>query len=565
VLVVALLALGACDGEQSGESSTTSAAPMTTTPPPTTSTTLDRCRDAFCIEYHIHPDAEWADGTPVTSTDFVFTFETIANPEFEIDDRAGYDRITGYEIVDDKTVLFSFSEVYGPWQSIFSTVLPAHILEGRPINTVWDEEITMGSGPFQFVEWIEDDRIILRRNPGYWSSNDRASGESVGDVQELHFVFVEDDAAMIDDLDDELLDVVSPLPDESMVPDLEDIQDVVFEVAPGTTSEHINFNHDDPLLSQRFIRQAIAQGIDRPAILEQLVNPIDPDAEPLGNTVVLQGSDSYVDHFNHLYPYDPLAAEQLLIDNGCLEGSDGFYSCAGQRLLFRWSTTAAQEHREIIFDLAQQNLAEIGIEVVPTFAPTSVIISEPYIYGDSSVWQVLNVARNHFADASNANSVFHCEGDSPAGFGFLNFIRYCNEEVDSLVRSSESITDPVERDAVLNQADAIFLEDVAIVPLYQRPSLLAWNSVVSGPRINPSPSTDLWNVSAWSGKEIVTVGIVEPPESLQILEPQGSGVGVGESTAMIVAPILQGAFALTPNYEYVPVLIESAELIVAEG
>jgi len=564
-LTAVVLVLAACTGDQAEPPQTSVIEPSTTRPDPTTTTTEARCRDVFCVEYHIHPDANWADRTPVTASDFVFTFETIVDPALDVDDRAGYEKITGYEVVDDKTVLFSFSEVYGAWQTLFSPVLPRHELLDEPINTVWDEAITMGSGPFEFSEWIEADRIVLRRNPSYWSSTDRASGAAIGDVQELHFVFVEAGEAMVERLADETVDVVTPLPEPSMIPRFEGMQDVNYEVAAGTLSELIHFNHDDPLLSQRFIRQAIAQAIDRTAIVEELVRPIDPNAQPLGNTISVQGSPAYQDHFNNVYPYDPVAAERLLVENGCLRGEDGIYTCAGQRLLFRWSTTAAQEHREIIFDLAQQDLAEIGIEVVPTFAPTSVIISEPYIYGDSSVWQVLNVARNHYADESNANSTFYCEGDSPAGFGFLNFIRYCNEQVDDLVRSTDSITDPTERNSVYNQADAIYLEDLAVVPLYQRPSLLAWDAELSGPEINTSPATDLWNVSAWAGQEIVAVGIDQPPASLQILEPDGSTGGGQRVTAMVAAPILEGAFALNPNFEYVPILVESAELIFRDG
>jgi peptide/nickel transport system substrate-binding protein len=483
----------------------------------------------------------------------------------DIDDRAGYELVTGYEVVDEKTVLFSFSEVYGAWQSLFGVVLPRHVLLNEPINTVWDEAITMGSGPFVFSEWLEDDRIVLRRNPDYWSSTDRASGQPAGDVQELHYVFVEAEEGLVDALADETVDLVSPLPESFMIPILDGQEEVSYEVAASTTSELIHFNHDDPFLSSRFIRQAIAQAIDRTAIVEELVHPIDPTAQPLGNTIAIPGSSSYEDHFNSLYPYDPAAAERLLVENGCLLGPDSVYTCGGERLLFRWSTTAAQEHREIIFDMAQQNLAEIGIEVVPTFAPTSVIISEPYIYGDSSVWQMLNVARNHFADEANANTTFYCEGDSPAGFGFLNFIRYCNEEVDALVRSTDSITDPEERRAVYNQADALYLEDIAVVPLYQRPSLLAWNTELLGPEINTSPTTDLWNVTSWSGKDVVAVGIDQPPESLQILEPAGSTVGGRRITAMVAAPILEGAFALNPNFDYVPILVEDVELIFSDG
>ena len=150
-----LVALFACTG---AAEPTTTTAVVTTIPPSTTTTTqatttttsLGECRDTFCVRYHIRPEATWADGTPVTATDFVFTYETIADPSNELADSGGYSLITGYEVVDEKTVLFAFDQIYAPWQTLFSIVLPAHVLEGQPIATAWDDAITMGSGPFTF-------------------------------------------------------------------------------------------------------------------------------------------------------------------------------------------------------------------------------------------------------------------------------------------------------------------------------------------------------------------------------------------------------------------------------
>ena len=99
----------------------------------------------------------------MTAEDFVFTYETIVDPSLEIVSREGYQLITGYEVVDDKTVVFAFDEIYAPWQTLFGFVLPAHILEGEPFNTVWDDAISMGSGPFTFVEWVAEERITLAK------------------------------------------------------------------------------------------------------------------------------------------------------------------------------------------------------------------------------------------------------------------------------------------------------------------------------------------------------------------------------------------------------------------
>ena len=97
----------------------------------------------------------------------------------------------------------------------------------------------------------------------------------------------------------------------------------------GSTSASIRTTR----LQNLFIRQAIAQGINRDAIVEEVVRPITPDGL-LGNAVWLHNSLYYQDHFNRLFPYDPIAAEALLTDNGCVEGEDVIYECGGERLSF---------------------------------------------------------------------------------------------------------------------------------------------------------------------------------------------------------------------------------------
>ena len=101
------------------------------------------------------------------------------------------------EIVDEKTVVFAFGAVYAPWQSLFSAVMPKHVLEDQPFNAIWDELITVGSGPFVMTEWVLDERITLTRNPDYWASEDTLSGSPLGDVQTINVVFLEDSQTQI--------------------------------------------------------------------------------------------------------------------------------------------------------------------------------------------------------------------------------------------------------------------------------------------------------------------------------------------------------------------------------
>ncbi|MEX2251861.1 MAG: ABC transporter substrate-binding protein [Acidimicrobiia bacterium] len=561
LFAVLALVTAACDG--SADVTTTVSQPTTTTSAPTTTTTQPpECPDAFCVRYHIHPDAAWADGTPVTSEDFAFTVDTITDADLDITSstRAGYDRIIGYELVDDKTFLAIFSEIYAPWKNLFEVVLPAHELEGKPFETVWDDGITLGSGPFVFSEWVPGERIVLTRNPNYWASRDRASGGALGDVQTVNIDVIPGTEAQVRALRNEEIDMFYPEPQISLVEDVTSMSDVTSEAGLGRIWEQIDFNHDDPLLSQEFIRRTFAMAIDRNAVMEEVVRPMAPDAVPLGNTVWMVGTPYYQDHFSQ-FSFDPVGAEQLLIENGCVKGEDAIYVCQGQRLSFRWATTAGIEGRETLFDLAQASLTEIGIEVTADFGPATRVFANEFIYGDSSVWQILNFAWVGAPDPHGRNTVYYCEGAAPSGFGDLNVNRYCNDEVESLIRQTEVEVDQSARAELYNQADSIYLGDVASIPLYQKPTFFAWNELITGPRDNPTQTGPFWNIATWSGKEEVIFAVDQEPDSWNTFEPAGGLFAVD----LVTTAVLEGAFTVAPDYTYVPQLIESYEVIISEG
>jgi peptide/nickel transport system substrate-binding protein len=561
LLAVLALVAAACGGDTATtttvEESTTTSGPTETTPTTAPPETVEGdCPDVFCVKYNIHPDATWADGTPVSADDFAFTYETIMNDQLEILSREGYNQITGYEAVDEKTIVFAFSAIYAPWQSLFQQpgVLPKHVLEGQPFNEVWDDMITLGSGPFTMVEWVLDERIVLERNPDYW-------GDASGDVQTVNIVFLEDSQTQVQALRGQEIDMFYPQPQVSLVEEVDAIDGVEWEAGLGPIWEHFDFNFDDARLQNLYVRQAIAQGINRDAIVETVVRPIAVDAEPLGNSVWLNTSAYYEDHFNERFPYDPAAAEALLVDNGCTKGADGIYECGGERLSFTWATTAGNEGRELQFELAQADLAAVGIEVTPKFGPASEVFADDHIYGGADQWQVFNFAWVGSPDPVGGNTLYYCEGDAPNGFGSSNNLRYCNEEVDALIKETDSIVDPAERAATYNEADDLWLANVPMIPMYQKPTFFAWNSSIIGPQDNATQIGPAWNIGDWTGKEVVIFGADQQPLTMNTWEPDGNLFAAG----MVATAVLEGAYTITPDFQYVPQLITSAEPIVPAG
>jgi peptide/nickel transport system substrate-binding protein len=553
-LVVVLGLLGsACSSDT--VTSTTVATVATTASPDssaiTTTSEVARCPDVFCLVYHIRPEASWSDGRPVTAADFVFTQQVRSDPRAPAQTRMGYDLVTDVTEIDDKTVQFSLAEVYGPWQTLFDVVLPAHI-EGVSED---EHGLSVTSGPFILGEWIPGESVTLQRNPVYWATSDPISGRSLGDVESIRFVFQESVRSALTSLGRGEVDVVNMRPLDWVIDDVAAMANVRYETAPGAFWDHIDFNFDDPLLSKSWVREVISLAVPREAIAEATVRTVDPLTPLLDNSVWMSNSFSYEAHYDAAN--DPERAEQLLVENSCVRDDDDIYACEGQRMSFVWLAAYGDPYRETLFEMTREALASIGVELIPRFMTPSDLFSSDVFFGGPEVWQLINFSWKAAADPYLGNGIYLCEGTAPNGYGSLNVGRYCNESVDTLIRSTESVVDPAERAALYNQADALYMSDLAMIPLYQRPEFLAWVNQVSGPSLNMSDSTVLWNVSAWTGKPEVVISIEEEPLSLHPARPRDGGA------AMILAAMVSGAFGIDPELRFHPVLIESVETIVS--
>ncbi|MFL5766358.1 MAG: ABC transporter substrate-binding protein, partial [Actinomycetota bacterium] len=81
------------------------------------------------ITYHMNPDAVWADGSPITSSDVEFTWKAILNTTGTIS-TSGYDQITSIDTKDPNTAVIHMSAVYVDWPDLFGGLL-GYVLEQK--------------------------------------------------------------------------------------------------------------------------------------------------------------------------------------------------------------------------------------------------------------------------------------------------------------------------------------------------------------------------------------------------------------------------------------------------
>ena len=425
------------------------------------------------MTYTIREDAVWSDGTPISSEDFVFTFETIMDEEAawadQITSRSGYELISDYEVEDEKTITFNFTEPYAAWQLLFSAILPAHVLEGEDFTTVMNDSLPdVSGGPYIFDSWDKGTQLRLVRNDNYWD------GEVM--LDELIFRYVPDTTTLTQQMVGGELDVYDPQPQIELIDTLDGASDQLqYETGLGPVWEHIDFNTLVPGLDKDYVRQAIAMGINREQIVDTLVRPVYPEAEVLNNPFWMTNSEYYEDSYSQ-WDYDPDAAIALLEENGCTREGEGTFECEGDQLAFRISTTGGNERRELTQQLIQADLAAVGIEITiendegATFFER---LNTPDNCGGVCDYDIGLFAWVGSPDPSGNANIYGCDGDTPRP---QNWTVWCSEEITSLMDEANSTVDPQANADLWNQAAQVFADGAPVVPLFQQPQLVAWEN-----------------------------------------------------------------------------------------
>ena len=153
--------------------------------------------DGLTWTFYLRTDVRWHDGEPFTARDVDFTFNRIIyNHDIPTSTRAAFqfrylDAAGAWQeapmtvtTVDDYTVQFVLPTPFAPFlRSMGTAIYPRHILEPHvdagTFNEVWgvdtDPSEVVGTGPFTIESYVQDERVLLRRNPDYWLRDEQGN------------------------------------------------------------------------------------------------------------------------------------------------------------------------------------------------------------------------------------------------------------------------------------------------------------------------------------------------------------------------------------------------------
>jgi peptide/nickel transport system substrate-binding protein len=312
--------------------------------------------------FHLRRDVLWHDGRPFTARDVIATFDKVQNEQTKaVHIRAYTKELARYEALDDFTVRFRFEKPYFlALDGIFASIpiQPAHVIESlKP--TQYNEAVTnplnrhpIGTGPFQFVEWASNSKIVLKRFENYWGSKPH--------VQELVFRTVKDYTVALQLAERQELDVVTVTAQA-----WKSMKSAVLRRKYHRSKFHdanyawIGWNLRRPQFRDAVVRSALTMLVDRPGIMGAMLYGL-----PKPTTCHFYWASDACDDQLAPLPYDPLAAAKLLEHAGWVDrDDDGVRERGKLELRFTLMIPANQEVMVHAATKIKEDMRRAGIDM----------------------------------------------------------------------------------------------------------------------------------------------------------------------------------------------------------
>ncbi len=406
----------------------------------------------------VRPGVTFHDGTPVDAAAIVATLTT--NKESPLTGSV-FSFADSFVASDDGTeIVVAMNK---PW-STFPEVLTAQTgaIAAPSMFTDPDAKANpVGSGPFEFQSWQQNNELKVTKNPDYWRTG-------LPYLDAITFKVVSDNTARGASFDSGSIEIFET-GDASQIIDYTDraAQDDTIQIFTNPNAEgakiFLALNMAQAPFDDLLARQAVAYGIDTHALSEQAFSGIFPPVDG----VFSENSPNYAP--DHGYPqFDPDKARAL---------AQEYETKYGKPLSFTGTVLPTPESQQI-GQVIQQQLREVGIDMAVQSKESATIIADTVLGNYESTGFIL------FGSPSlDREYVFFAGPAKPIGSLSLNFTRIPDDQ-NAAVREAMDKARTTDDPALKKEQYAIVQQEMSknlnMVFLVQMTSALVFTDQVHG-------------------------------------------------------------------------------------
>ncbi len=376
--------------------------------------------DGLTYTFTLRPEVYFHSGNPVTTEDVVFTINRLRGADGGPALSSEFDDVEEIEAPDSRTVVIRLARPNSSFEKfLYRAIVPAGYYR--------QAEKPIGAGPYRFVEYMPQNRIVLERFDRYYGETgdvDRVIVRIIGDREARLLALRAGELDLADVPTDRLGEV------EGQFRIVTALANSVFIL--GMNNARAPFN--DPR-----VRQAISHAIDREEIIDFV---FDGYGVELGSSMSPAMPEFFDEGLVGTHKPDLDAAQQLLEEAGYPDGFPVELRISGHSPIY---TNTAQ--------VIQQQLARVGIRTRIQVIEWSMWLSDVYTNRDFQMTLIdftgkldpYPVLRRYISDFRR------------------NFLNYENEAYDEIMERALRSPDPETRARLYMQAQEILAIEVPAV------------------------------------------------------------------------------------------------------
>jgi peptide/nickel transport system substrate-binding protein len=415
-------------------------------------------------EVTLRDDIYFHDGEAVTAADVRYTLMELDNDLVNSPYSGTARRIKTFEILGPRRLTITLKEPYAAFMSDLSMgIVPEHICAGHESCP----GTPVGAGPFKYVRKEADQLYIFESFDKFFG------GEPP--LEHVAFKVVEDDntrlLAMLGKSADLVQNAVAPL----MLPVVKNSDRLVVRTAPSFKYTYLAFNLEHPILKHLKVRQAIAHGIDREAIIKYKFKGL----ARLSTGMLSPGHWAYEPDVK-TYDYDPELAKKLL-DQAGYPDPDGDGPRARFKLEFKVS---ANKFRKSLVELMAHQLKRIGIDITVRSYEWGTF----YYDIKSRNFALTTMQWPSVLDPGLYSWIFHSKNIPSAENRSAGANRgaYRNARIDKLLDMGQRETNRKKRKAIYSEVQKILARDLPYVSLWHEDNIAITGKNVAGYYMTPN-------------------------------------------------------------------------------